>query len=66
MSSATSKARTNRKLYIYKFILLLRVFDFLKHNTYSDKNALPIKHASPVDAVQMETLNRTFITNLYF
>jgi len=55
MSSVTSKARRNQKLYINNVILLLNVFDFLKHNTYTDKNALPIKHTSLVDAIETET-----------
>jgi len=68
MSLVTSKARRNQKLYIYNVILLLRVFDFLKRNTYTYKNALPIKHTSLVDATETEThsLNRTFVTDLYF
>lgn len=55
MSSATSKALRNQELYIYNVILLLHVFAFLKHNTYTDKNALPIKHTSLVDAIETET-----------
>jgi len=53
-------------LYIYNAILLLHVLDFLKHNTYTDKNASPIKHTSLVYATETEThsLNRTLLTNL--
>jgi hypothetical protein len=31
------------------------LFDFLKYNTYTDKNALPIKHTSLADAIETET-----------
>lgn len=55
MSSATSTARKNQKLYIHNVILLQCVFHFLKHNTYTDKNALPIKYTSLVDAIETET-----------
>jgi hypothetical protein len=54
MSSVTSKTRRTQNLYIYNDILLLIVFDFLKYNTYTDKNVLPIKYTSLADTVETD------------
>jgi hypothetical protein len=55
MFSVTSRTRSTRNLDIYYDILLLGVFDFLKYNTYTDKNVLPIKHECLTDEIEKET-----------